>query len=253
MKNRMRLIRFIAFVAIIGFAVSCGEGGGSDSSSCTHGSWGNWTQVSFGRETRKCNDCTEVEARLTKNIGETGEAGGVIFYRNASGFTLQDINPANNKTVYYLEAWITNETNSEWGDYGGTTVANITNFTFISASEATVIGNGRRNTQLIVAHMEGKSITYTAAQRCASVTHGTKTGWFLPSLGELNELYKAKGHTNVPTSGFFWSSSQHLDYNAWGQSFGSGVQDGPSKASGSSVRPVRAFQALAVRKRFNER
>ncbi|MCL2721707.1 MAG: DUF1566 domain-containing protein [Treponema sp.] len=236
MKKVIKTLGIIAILVVIGFAMLACDG----DPKCTHGSWGNWTQVSFGRETRKCNDCTAVQARLTRNIGETGEAGGRIFYRNANGFTLQDDNPVNNKTVYYLEAWTTNETDSEWGDFG-TLVPSMTNFTSLSASEATVIGNGRRNTQRIAAHMTGKSIANTAAQRCLSATHGTKTDWFLPSLGELNELYKAKGHTNVPTSGYFWSSSQYSSYGAWGQNFGNGLQFVVDKSYVSNVRAVRAF------------
>jgi len=243
MKKVIKTPRIIVILAVIGFLmVACGG-------DCEHSSWTGWDEISFGRETRECNDCIEVEARLTKNIGETGEAGGVIFYRNTEGFILQDINPANNKTVYYLEAWTTNETASPWGDYG-TLVTDITTFNFTNYDnvnyvstdpKAFLIGNGRKDTQIIIAHMEGKSITNTAAQRCASATHGTKEDWFLPSLGELNELYKAKGHTGVPTSGWFWSSSQVVSSIAWEQHFGGGVQYGGYKTGSDDVRAVRAF------------
>jgi len=235
MKKMFKKLGIIVILAIIGLTmIACGD------PACSH-DWAGWNQTSFGRETRNCNDCTSVEARLTKNIGDAGEVGGRIFYRNAAGFTLQDINPANNKTVYYLEAWTANETVSPWGDEG-TLVANVTTFTSLLSSGATMIGNGRKDTQIIAAHMAGKLITGTAAQRCLSATHGGKNDWFLPSLGELNELYKAKGHTNVPTSNWYWSSSQlDTDY-AWLQGFDNGVQvDGHVEYIGINVRAVRAF------------
>jgi len=237
MKKVIKTLGFIVILALIGLTMLACDG----NPKCTHDSWGNWTQVSFGRETRNCNSCTVVEARLTKNIGETGEAGGVIFYRNASGFTLQDINPVNNKTVYYLEVWTANETGFVWGD-SGTLVPNVTTFTSVSASAARIIGNGKKDTQIIAAHMTGKLITGTAAQRCASADHGTKTDWFLPSFRELNHLAQIRGLHGIPNIDFFWSSSQYNAGLAWGQNFANGLQFDFTKNHGTNlVRAVRAF------------
>ncbi|MCL2722164.1 MAG: DUF1566 domain-containing protein [Treponema sp.] len=236
MKKMIKKLGFIVILAVIGLTM----GACNSEPACSH-DWTGWNLISFGRETRNCNSCTAVQARLTRNIGETGEAVGRIFYCNAAGFTLQDINPVNNKTVYYLEAWTANETASEWGDYG-ILVVNITTFTSNSASAARIIGNGRKDTQIIAAHMTGKSITGTAAQRCASATHGGRNDWFLPSLGELSELKKAKGQPNVPTSGSFWSSSQFGSSAAWGEWFDSDYPINSAKDSDSNdVRAVRAF------------
>jgi len=180
-------------------------------------------------------------------IGEEGPAGGVIFYvadgqgGRPFGFTMTD----DNSTAYYL-AWTSNETSSGWGDGGGpphTLVENITTFEDESDLKATIIGNGRKDTQIIVAHMESEGITNTAAQRCAGAIHGTYNDWFLPSLGELKELYKANDLLNVVSMpDFYWSSSQADDVDAWQQSFFSDMEPNANgKHGASSVRAIRAF------------
>jgi len=246
--NRTGIFRVcIAFIAIIGLGLAAcgdGDGGGSSDGGHTH-SWGDWVlNTSFGVDTRTCS-CGAADKKLTLDIGATGEAGGVIFYRNTKGFTLLDIDPAKNKTVYYLEAWTANESTSIWGDSGMLVGGDITTFTDSSFPQASIIGNGRRDTQLIVAHMVGRSITETAAQRCANKTvtveSTTFNDWFLPSLGELNELYKAKGQTSVPDSGSYWSSSQSNANFAWRLNFAEGDKPADLKFAGINVRAVRAF------------
>ena len=187
-------------------------------------------------------------------IGDTGPAGGIIFYVTPAGFKVIGYgNPSDTGyfaeyTAHYLEAASANEGSSiEWGD-SGTLIAVVTTFSSTSDSKASSIGNGRSDTQIIANHLNtNTSETGRAAQVCANKTvtvGGTVfNDWFLPSLGELNEMYKAKGETGIPTTGYYWSSSEN-DVNtfAWMQNFVNGNQLGGSKyATTYLVRAVRAF------------
>ncbi|MCL2211047.1 MAG: DUF1566 domain-containing protein [Treponema sp.] len=157
-------------------------------------------------------------------------------------------------TTYYLEAAPVNETTSaniQWGaqgtlfDANGTLIDGITtwaNATAKNAGLAASIGVGRKDTQTIVNSAAFAALTNTAAQRCANKSLNGFTDWFLPSLGELNEMYKAKGQTGIPTTGVFWSSLQRNNLGAWDQSFGNGSQGGTGiKDFVCNVRAVRVF------------
>jgi hypothetical protein len=66
--------------------------------------------------------------------------------------------------------------------------------------------------------------------------------WFLPSKGELNQMYVNR----VAIGGFatysYWSSSESNYEGAWLQYFGDGSQEANYKVqSAFYVRPVRAF------------
>ena len=95
-------------------------------------------------------------------------------------------------------------------------------------------------------HLATTSETGRAAQICANKTvtvGGTVyNDWFLPSLGELNELYKLKGQPGIPTSSYFWSSSQSSTRHAWLQDFEYDFQSNEYvKGNYLNVRAVRAF------------
>jgi hypothetical protein len=65
--------------------------------------------------------------------------------------------------------------------------------------------------------------------------------WFLPSKGELNQMYVNRIAIGGFVAGYYWSSSENAASFAWYQTFGQGQQFGLSKSSASYVRPVRAF------------
>jgi len=166
-------------------ATACSDG------TTPHSHAWDWEGISFGVETRTC-DCGESEKKLTKNLGEAGEAGGKIIYRSLEDFTLYDNDPSNDKQVHYLEVWTDDEIiSSFWGDQG-TMVAGITTLfdTWPYTPTGLYIGHGLRDTQRIVIYMDGKSISNIAAQIARTGTRGGKSDWFLPSIDELNEIYK---------------------------------------------------------------
>jgi hypothetical protein len=66
--------------------------------------------------------------------------------------------------------------------------------------------------------------------------------WFLPSKGELNQMYVNQTAIGGFASDYYWSSSEYdADYVAWYQYFNYGFQDSFNKTGASYVRPVRAF------------
>ena len=164
--------------------------------------------------------------QIIYTIGDTGPAGGIIFYD--AGVELNGWR--------YLEAALI-DFNAQWGPYG----MNI-------PGTGLSIGDGKQNTQLIVAELNLLGETGQAAQLCTNLNSGGYNDWFLPSRDELNLLYtnlhkKGLGNFNNSYDPFYWSSSQY-QYNtvsAWYQAFSDGSQEYMYKDFAILVRAVRAF------------
>jgi len=140
------------------------------------------------------------EQRVYK-IGDTGPAGGIIFYDAGSVIN----------GWRYLEASL-NDFSAQWGP-SNTTVGN----TGLS------IGDGKQNTQRIVARLNQIGQTGRAAQLCANLDYNGYKDWFLPSMEELNEMYKSRTLLNMSVL-IYWSSSESSslpDYHAWIRNFSS--------------------------------
>ena len=178
---------------------------------------------------------------LTYTVGDTGPAGGLIFYDKA------DVSDG----WRYLEAApLSSEwADKEWGSYG----------TFIGTG--TGIGTGQNNTTIIVAWLNNNTDdtdgdvtnkTDRAAYLCFNLVCGGYSDWFLPSKNELNLMYE-----NLKVSGvggfagssygnsYYWSSSEAdallSAYFAWFQNFYFGLQLPSGKPNTYRVRAVRAF------------
>lgn len=176
-------------------------------------------------------------------LGDTGPAGGYIFYDKGyyskADFTI--VKAEGNGTVpitpiydgwRYLEAAPYDQsTGPEWG----------CNNTLIWGADGTAVGTGEQNTIDIEA---GCTTFDTAADVCAILSLGGYNDWFLPSKDELNLMY-----TNLKVAGVggfaensYWSSSEYYAGYAWGQNFDYGYQGSDDKGSyGLRVRAVRAF------------
>ncbi|MDR2798247.1 MAG: hypothetical protein LBB80_07885 [Treponema sp.] len=78
------------------------------------------------------------------------------------------------------------------------------------------IGNGKRNTQLIVELLNQEGEIMKAAQVAEAYEYGGFDDWFLPSKGELDLIYKNLKAKSLGgfQSGSYWTSS---DYG-WGNS-----------------------------------
>ena len=156
------------------------------------------------------------------NIGDTGPAGGLIFYVNP--------NYANDGWRYLEAAPSDQSTEIQWCD--GSDVA--------TGALSTAVGTGQANTQTIV-NIQGAG-SY-AAKLCNDLTQGGYSDWFLPSKDELNEMFEnlcLKGLGGFAESNY-WSSSGGNGVCAWYQCFGDGFQGSYSKYCIPRVRAARAF------------
>ena len=151
----------------------------------------------------------------TYSIGETGPAGGIVFYTTDRG-------------RHGLEAAAADSTSSVWGCYGD----------FIGSTPL-AIGKGAANTAAIVAGCV--SAENTAAEVANAYELNSFADWFLPSLGELNLLYLQKDVVGSFASNLYWSSSEGSSNLAWYQAFDNSFQNDVSKDLKLGVRAVRAF------------
>ena len=149
-------------------------------------------------------------------IGETGPAGGKVFYVTDGG-------------LHGLEAApVDQSVGAPWGCYG----------TSISGAQGTAVGTGASNTVAIVS---GCSDIGTAAKIADAYIFNGYTDWFLPSIDELNLLYLQRDVVGGFANFFYWSSSEDDTNLAWNQIFSSGGQSNSLKTFTYLVRPVRAF------------
>jgi hypothetical protein len=138
--------------------------------------------------------------------GDTGPAGGQIFYVNAN-FDADGWR--------YLEAApFDQRAGAKWGCFRHA----------IAGARGTAIGTGKQNTADMLAACAEPG---TAAHLCASLTVNGVSGWFLPSRDELAAMYrslKAAGAADFRDAGLsdnftYWTSSQqttdmanHIDF-----------------------------------------
>jgi hypothetical protein len=66
-------------------------------------------------------------------------------------------------------------------------------------------------------------------------------GWRLPTRGELLLMYENKNVVGGFANNFYWSSSEHGNYDAWLQGFSNGYQYYYSKDGYYCVRAVRSI------------
>jgi hypothetical protein len=159
---------------------------------------------------------------LTYTVGDTGPAGGWIFYDkgiSSDGWRYMEAAPSDQST------------GAEWGCFG----------TLISGADGTAVGTGEQNTIDIEA---GCTTAGTAADICANLSLGGYDDWFLPSKDELNLMYenlKAQGLGGGFADALYWSSSEYSAVTAWSQYFGVFYQWDYPKYSSYRVRAIRAF------------
>jgi DUF1680 family protein len=168
-------------------------------------------------------------SRSEYTIGDTGPAGGLIFFENpnysADGWR-------------YLEAAPYDQSaGTKWGLFRKA----------IAGARGTAVGTGKQNTlDMLAARPEPG----TAADLCANLSINGIRGWFLPSRDELALMYsnlKAEGTGDFQDGGVadnfeYWASSQqtadmavHIDFADLGR------QHGDDKDFPRRVRAIRAF------------
>ncbi|MCL1929024.1 MAG: hypothetical protein FWG07_09585 [Treponema sp.] len=165
----------------------------------------------------------------TYKVGDTGPAGGIVFYDKGvreSGWR-------------YLEAAPTDFTDVQWSSSSIRIVGT-----------GTGIGDGKKNTQMIIAEFTRLGETSRAAQYVAAYDGGGFADWFLPSMDELNVMYrnlKQKGMGGF-SNDWYWSSSTYTVSIHRGHVYRQRFSDGRQEYTGiggsatpCSVRAIRAF------------
>ncbi|MEI6876907.1 MAG: hypothetical protein WCL50_17470 [Spirochaetota bacterium] len=159
-------------------------------------------------------------------IGDTGPAGGIIFYDKGS----------DEDGWRYLEAAPSDQSASfPW--FSGT-------FKYIFDMKTdTAVGAGKANTDAIVA-AQGEGAY--AASLCKDRNINGFADWFLPSKDELDLMYRNLKKAGLGGFGEsqLWSSSLGINNEvAWNQRFSDGSQDYGdfSNYDRCSVRACRAF------------
>ena len=179
-----------------------------------------WVMIGMGAHNTTLKNCdgipTWVEATCPFIIGDTGPAGGKVFY-------LTDAT-----REHGLEAAPVDQSNrTEWGCYGR--VVGGTNM---------AIGTGKANTTAINLYCSSG----TAASIAASYSLNGFSDWYLPSFDELSLLYAQKTIVGGFANSWYWSSTELNSIIARSQYFGDGTQDGSYKNSKDvRAREVRAF------------
>jgi hypothetical protein len=161
-------------------------------------------------------------------IGMTGPGGGHIFF--------VDYNDQYAGFNYLEAAPVSCEETRAWSS------AN-TAVTATRGWAADAVGQGQANTTAILAVFEADTSTNNAAKYADSLDCGSKTDWWLGSIGEMMLMYTNLRQAGVGgfSAGYYWSSSELDDTNAWGQRFSYGDQNLNGKTGTFYVRPVRAF------------
>ncbi len=122
-------------------------------------------------------------------VGDKGPNNGVVIAVDNASVTK------------YLEAIVSNIPSYQWGCYG-TDIANL-GFSGSGASNSNIIKN-----------ICGSN---TAAAYCLNLSVNGVSGWYLPSITELSNLYTcAKNNPGLIPSNQYWSSSQWDGNQAYG-------------------------------------
>ena len=170
-------------------------------------------------------------------VGDTGPAGGLIFYDDEADGS-DDIPGAR-----YLEAApaSTEWALEEWGAVS--TLEDINGDDATAPPELDAVGAGQANTTAIVGALGDNGGTAYAAKLADELDHAGYSDWFLPSKDELDLIYQNlhdQGLGGFDTS-TYWSSSEERYRDAWRQDFGSGSSTSGEKDESQRVRAVRAF------------
>ena len=173
-------------------------------------------------------------------VGDTGPAGGTIFYVSNSGFTC---GPTLASTCNYLEVAPTAPTITPWS-------INYTITAIGASAQNTAIGSGYANTKAIATQngtYNSSTNKYEAGVTQAYSTNGF-SDWYMPAKDELVALNTYELNAGNPNSwftygNFFNSSSEYSASKIWGIGMWAGatVGNGVNKSDNNWVIPIRAY------------
>lgn len=173
---------------------------------------------------KKFVDTYNVQTQEYK-IGDTGPAGGLIFFdkgNNSDGWRYLEAAPASTEVK-----------DVQWSISGFNTAAN-----------GVQVGTGKLNTQNIMDASVQAAVLAAAARYCYRLQHGGFNDWYLPSKNELGLMYmnlKVDGLGGFG-AGWYWSSTERDGSHVWTQNFNNGQQnEWGGKDQALSVRAIRRF------------
>ncbi len=150
-------------------------------------------------------------------IGDTGPAGGVVFYITNGGQNGMEAATADQ----------------------GSSVQWDCKYKEITGADGAAVGTGAQNTSDILAEC---SQVGKAAELADAYALGGYTDWFLPSIDELDLLYQQKAVVGGMGAKFYWSSTEYGRYSASALYMSTGeICGGCEKDLPFRVRAVRAF------------
>jgi len=164
-------------------------------------------------------------------IGDTGPAGGLIFYdkgNNTGGWRYLEAAPVETE---FQALWSENSFN----------VADEFNKT------QSDIGTGKKNTELIVKKFRETTGNWnTAAQKANDLSFNGFNDWFLPSQTELDQIFGNLKRRNLGDfkDGWYWASTESRGWypnrDAYCQNFKDGKMEEHNKTQNRYfVRPIR--------------
>ena len=164
-------------------------------------------------------------------VGLKGPGGGIVFITPST--------PGNSSGLFYEAAPSTWRSSS--GDPLSAWCNNTTDLLGVASS---LTGTGAMDGAAKTAVMLGVCTSGAAnlVDAYTATVNGVVYGdWFLPSKGELNQMYVNRTVIGGFSTGFYWSSSEVAANFAWYQIFNSSNQYDYFKYGTFYVRPVRAF------------
>ncbi len=158
----------------------------------------------------------------TYAIGDTGPAGGIVFYVTDGG-------------LHGMEAAPEDQGVGVWGCSGN----------LISGADGTAIGTGEQNTADILKGCDERPV---AASIAGSFQLNGYSDWFLPSVDDLLQLHKLVEAGIVILASpdhWHWSSTELFDFYAWMVNLSTGRATDTFKETTSwAIRVVRAVRAF---------
>ena len=164
-------------------------------------------------------------------VGEKGPGGGIVF--------MTPTTPGNASGLFYEAA------PSTWSSPSGDPISTwCSNDNTVLGVASTVTGTGAMDGANKTTVMMGVCTSGAANlvdAYVATVNDVAYADWFLPSKGELQQMYTHRSEIGGFSLGEYWSSSEFDKDFVWYQGFDNGNQGTNGKNGNCYGRPVRAF------------
>jgi hypothetical protein len=171
----------------------------------------------------------------TCHVGDTGPAGGYIFYVDEAN--VLDVATGISSGGHYLEAAPPTYSSPvvNWCE-------GISNpYTSTLGTSATAIGTGASNTLIMVSAGCNGGAGYVAA----NATISGYSDWFLPSYNELAQMYSNQSGIGINGSNLYWGSTETSNWIAASLVPWAGIGS-QNKGQATPLWPIRAFSGGTV-------